>query len=42
MKPLSAFDKTIGFDKIVEREKMLALCRLLKYKGVRAKFNKEV
>jgi hypothetical protein len=42
MKPLSAFDKTIGFDKIVEREKMLALCLLLKYKGVRAKFNKEV
>ena len=42
MKPLFAFDKTIEIDKIVEKEKMLALCRLLKYKGVRAKFNKEV
>ena len=39
---ISHFDKPIGFDKIVEREKMLALCGYLKYKMVRAKFNKEV
>jgi hypothetical protein len=35
MKPLSSFDKNIRIDKIVEREKMLALCRFLKYKMVR-------
>jgi len=40
--PLFDFDETIRFDKIVEREKMLALCRFLKYKMIRAKFNKEV
>jgi len=32
LKLFFAFDKTIGFDKIVEREKVLALYRLLKYK----------
>ena len=42
MDPLSAFDETIKIDKIVEKEKMLALCRRLKYKRVWAKFNKEV
>ena len=42
MHPLSAFDETIKIDKIVEKEKMLALCRRLKYKRVWAKFNKEV
>ena len=39
MEHLSVFDKTIGLDKIVEMEKMLALSRLLKYILVWAEFN---
>ena len=36
------FDEIIRFDKIVEREKMLALRRIFKYKMVRAKFNNSI
>ena len=39
LKFLFDFDETIRFDKIVEREKTLALWQVLKYKMVRAKFN---
>jgi len=39
---LWAFDEIYGIDKIVEREKTLALFLFLKYKMFRAKFNREV
>jgi hypothetical protein len=38
---LSHFDEIIGFDKIVEPEKMLALRGFLKYKMIRAKLKKK-